>query len=76
MVTSTSAGLTTSYLINYAGQRVKKANSTETVYYVYDDAGHMIGEYDAAGTLIQELIWLKRRGQVFHYYIWYFSGIK
>jgi RHS repeat-associated protein len=37
---------------------VKKANSTETVYYVYDDAGHMIGEYDAAGTLIQELIWL------------------
>jgi RHS repeat-associated protein len=58
MVTSTSAGLTTSYLINYAGQRVKKANSTETVYYVYDDAGHMIGEYDAAGTLIQELIWL------------------
>jgi RHS repeat-associated protein len=58
MLTSTSAGLTTSYVINYAGQRVKKANSTETVYYVYDDAGHMIGEYDAAGTLIQELIWL------------------
>jgi len=58
MLTSTSAGLTTSYLINYAGQRVKKANSTEVVYYVYDDAGHMIGEYDAAGTLIQELIWL------------------
>jgi len=58
MLTSTSAGLTTSYLINYAGQRVKKANSTETVYYIYDDSGHMIGEYDAAGTLIQELIWL------------------
>jgi RHS repeat-associated protein len=58
MLTATSAGITTSYVINYAGQRVKKANSTETVYYVYDDAGHMIGEYDAAGTLIQELIWL------------------
>jgi RHS repeat-associated protein len=58
MLTATNAGLTTSYVINYAGQRVKKANSTETVYYVYDDAGHMIGEYDAAGTLIQELIWL------------------
>jgi RHS repeat-associated protein len=58
MLTATNAGITTSYLINYAGQRVKKANSTETVYYVYDDAGHMIGEYNSAGTLIQEIIWL------------------
>ena len=52
--------MTTSYLINYASQRVKKANTTETVYYVYDEAGHMIGEYDAAGTLIQELVWLDK----------------
>ena len=29
-----------------------------TVLYAYDEAGHLLGEYDGTGTLIQETIWL------------------
>jgi RHS repeat-associated protein len=29
-----------------------------TVLYAYDEAGHLLGEYDATGTLIEETVWL------------------
>jgi RHS repeat-associated protein len=29
-----------------------------TVLYAYDEAGHLLGEYDPTGTLIEETIWL------------------
>jgi RHS repeat-associated protein len=58
MKTSTSAGVTTTYSYNGLGERVKKTNSASTTYFAYDEVGHLIGEYDAAGDLIQETVWL------------------
>jgi RHS repeat-associated protein len=71
------AGSTT-YLVNGLGQRVKKG--APDTYFAYDEAGHLVGEYDSTGALIQELVWLgdtpvasirpgNPTGYVF-YYIW------
>lgn len=57
MKTSTSGGVTTMYSYNGLGERVKKTNSGGTVYFTYDEAGHLIGEYDATGDLIREMVW-------------------
>ncbi len=57
MKSSTKNAVTTSYLYNALGQRVKKSGSSTTLF-VYDDAGHLLGEYIAAGPLIQETVWL------------------
>jgi RHS repeat-associated protein len=56
--TALASGTTTTYAINYQQLRVRKSNANETKLFIYDDAGHMLGEYDAAGNAIQELIWL------------------
>jgi RHS repeat-associated protein len=38
---------------------VKRSGGTPgTVLYVYDDAGHLLGEYNSTGGLVQETIWL------------------
>jgi RHS repeat-associated protein len=47
---------TTTYVYNALGQRIKKTNAT-TIYFVYDEAGHTLGEYDGAGAIVQEIIW-------------------
>ena len=46
------------YAVNGLGQRVSKSGPGETTYFVYDEQGHLIGEYDAAGAVRQELAWL------------------
>lgn len=47
-----------SYAYNGLGQRtVKTVGGTSTVF-VYDEQGHLQGEYDASGTPIQETVWL------------------
>lgn len=46
------------YAYNAFGQRVRKTGGGSTTYYAYDDQGHLIGEYSATGTLIQETVWL------------------
>ncbi|MGA4285882.1 RHS repeat-associated core domain-containing protein [Ralstonia nicotianae] len=54
-------GTTTSYLYNGLGQRVLKSGSnvpTGATRYVYDGAGHLIGEYDQSGNAIQETVYL------------------
>ena len=54
-----STSTNTSYVYNALGQRVKKSGGTPgTVIFAYDEAGHLIGEYSATGTLVQETIWL------------------
>jgi RHS repeat-associated protein len=47
-----------SYLYNALGQRVWKSGPDGPVYFVYDQAGHLLGEYGVGGTLIQETVWL------------------
>ena len=54
---------TVNYLYNGLGQRVKKSGPTSIIptganYYVYDEAGHLIGEYDANGKMIEETVYL------------------
>src|SRR6185503_4587545 len=51
------ASVTTAYALNALGQRVKKTTSGSSTYFVYDEAGHLVGEYDNSGNLIQETIW-------------------
>jgi RHS repeat-associated protein len=51
---------TTTYVYNALGQRVKKSGGTAgTVLYAYDESGHVLGEYDSGGGLVEETIWLE-----------------
>lgn len=45
------------YEHNGQGQRVKKDDGTDETLFVYDEVGHLIGEYDDSGTLILEHVW-------------------
>ncbi|MHA6889851.1 RHS repeat-associated core domain-containing protein [Ralstonia pseudosolanacearum] len=57
----TKNGTTTNYLYNGLEQRVVKSGTnvpTSATRYVYDEAGHLIGEYDQAGNAIQETVYL------------------
>ncbi|WP_343997014.1 RHS repeat-associated core domain-containing protein, partial [Ideonella azotifigens] len=54
---------TVSYLYNGLEQRVAKTGPTTRVdsgarYYAYDEQGHLIGEYDASGNPLYEVIYL------------------
>lgn len=56
-----TAGLTTDYLYNGISQRVAKAGAavaTGVNYFVYDEQGHVLGEYAADGTALQETVYL------------------
>lgn len=58
---STGAGGATSYLYNGLGQRVSKTGTlvpTGGNEYVYDERGHLLGEYDASGEVVQETVFL------------------
>ncbi|MHA6882516.1 RHS repeat-associated core domain-containing protein, partial [Ralstonia pseudosolanacearum] len=57
----TKTGTTTSYLYNALGQRVVKSGTnvpSGATRYVYDEVGHLIGEYDQSGNAIQETVYL------------------
>jgi len=57
--TLTKAGVTATYVYNALDQLVKQSGGASgTVHYVYDEAGHLLGEYDSSGGLIEETIWL------------------
>jgi RHS repeat-associated protein len=59
MVQVQSSGTTiASYAVNGLGQRVQKVVGTATTRFVYDEQGHLLGEYDGTGKLIQETVWL------------------
>jgi RHS repeat-associated protein len=58
---TTGAGVAYSYGLNGLGQRVSKTSpalSTGGRVYVYDEAGHLIGEYDRNGARVQEHVYL------------------
>lgn len=58
MVTATKGGVSAAYAVNGLGQRVRKTVNGQTFYFVYNEEGRLLGEYNAAGTLIQETVWL------------------
>jgi RHS repeat-associated protein len=58
MQTASNAGTTAAYTYNALGQRIRRTASSLTTLYVYDEAGHLAGEYTAAGALVQETVWL------------------
>jgi RHS repeat-associated protein len=58
MVSVTGASGLTSYLYNALGQRTRKVTGNSVTHYLYDEAGHLLGEYDGSGTALQEIVWL------------------
>jgi RHS repeat-associated protein len=60
-LTAVQSGVTTiaTYRVNALGQRVSKNVGGLITYFVYDEQGHLLGEYDGAGNLIQETVWLE-----------------
>ncbi|MBS0398041.1 MAG: RHS repeat protein, partial [Proteobacteria bacterium] len=54
---ATSGANSTSYVYNALGQMIRKSGSA-TGLMMYDEAGHLVGEYTSTGTLTQETIWL------------------
>jgi RHS repeat-associated protein len=50
----------TTYVYNALGQRVRKSGGViaSEISFVYDESGHLVGEYDSSGALIQETVWL------------------
>jgi RHS repeat-associated protein len=56
-----SGTLQKQYRYNGRGERVGKYKGTtasQIVYYAYDEAGRLLGEYDSAGVLKREHVWL------------------
>jgi RHS repeat-associated protein len=63
MVSATNAGNTVTYTHNGIDQRVQKQGPTSIIAtgsnsYVYDEQGHLIGEYDANQQVIEETVYL------------------
>jgi RHS repeat-associated protein len=59
MKTGKTTSTTTTYVVNALGQRIKKSGGVAgTVLYMYDEAGHLLGEYNSTGALVQETVWL------------------
>src|ERR1700722_10039228 len=55
---ATVLGGVTSYIYNALGQLIQKSGSPGSTLLMYDEAGHILGEYTGAGGLIQETIWM------------------
>lgn len=52
-------GVTTTYRYNGLGERVVKSTlNGDTTYYVYDEQGLLLGEYDKTGSVNQETVYL------------------
>jgi len=49
----------TTYKHNAFGERVQKTAGGVARLFYYDEDGHLLGEYDATGALIQETVWLE-----------------
>jgi RHS repeat-associated protein len=59
MATAKVSSVTTSYVYNALGQRIEKSGGPAgTTLFMYDGAGHLIGEYSSTGALIEETVYL------------------
>ncbi len=48
----------TDYLYNALGQMIEKSGTTGTAVLMQDESGHLLGEYNGSGQLIEETVWL------------------
>jgi RHS repeat-associated protein len=54
-----NASATETLVYNALGQRIETSGGAAgTVLYWYDEQGHVLGEYDGSGNLIEETVWL------------------
>jgi YD repeat-containing protein len=62
MISAITVGVTTSYAINGFGERIRKAGSDVpnggANEYVYGEQGHLLGEYNATGGIVNETVYL------------------
>jgi RHS repeat-associated protein len=57
--TVTNGSATEALVYNALGQRIETSGGAAgTVLYWYDEQGHLLGEYDGSGNLIEETVWL------------------
>jgi hypothetical protein len=57
--TVSQGSFTETLLYNALGQRIETSGGIAgTVLYWYDEQGHLLGEYDGSGNLIEETAWL------------------
>ncbi len=58
LAVSYSGAVGTTQLINGLGQRVGRTGEDAPVFFAYDEAGHLIGQYGAKGAAVAETVWL------------------
>jgi YD repeat-containing protein len=58
LLTAVNGSATSSYIYNALGQRVQKTTAAGSTVFLYDESGHLLGEYDGTGNAIQEIVWL------------------
>ena len=58
LILASNANGTTAYVYNALGQRIRKSSTASATMFAYDESGHLIGEYDPSGNLIEEIVWL------------------
>jgi RHS repeat-associated protein len=57
--TVSNGSFTETLVYNALGQRIETTGGAAgTVLYSYDEQGHLLGEYDGSGNLIEETVWL------------------
>jgi uncharacterized protein RhaS with RHS repeats len=58
LVLSSSGAVGTTEIINGLGQRVGKMGENQPTLFAYDEAGHLTGQYNSTGGLVEETVWL------------------
>ncbi len=53
-----SGANSTNYIYNALGQLIEKSATGGTTLLVYDESGHLLGEYTGTGALVQETVWM------------------
>jgi RHS repeat-associated protein len=56
IATNAAAGISVQLIYNAIGQRIHKSSPLGNTQFVYDEARHLLGEYDDAGNLIEEMV--------------------
>jgi len=58
-LTSVTENAISNYVYDALGQRILKTTGSNSTLFVYDESGHLLGEYTATGQLVQETVWLE-----------------